>query len=467
MSVKVRKAHRYERTGYLAVTPKAYAHDYYEVPERAPQVMGACSVVTIDGPLEQFAGGWCDSYESIVAQVAEAVATPCAAVVLRINSPGGDVSGLFDAAAEVKSLCAEAGKPLFAHIDGYGCSAAYALASAASIVWCTSTAIVGSIGVLSTRCDVSAANDAQGFKVAYIASGERKADGHPDLPLSAAELASEQVMVDHLASIFFELVSGSRGISPADVAALEAGVFAGQMAADARLVDAVGTFESLLAAAANGDAELTKDNVMDLAEIKAALEKIAAGEGDDAAAAKRMLAAMEPAAEPAEGDEAAAEADDEEKPEAAADDEEKPEAKVASAAVNARLAKIEKLLGESEKARKKAEKAERDGLLAKVPEGLRAALSHSPLEALRQAVAALPKGTKPVVGTVKTTQSGAERDAARGLQGKEKAKLDARMRMKPAPAKHGVAFVNGRTFIDVPEGFVPSSASDDADKDGE
>lgn len=412
------RARRFERSGFLAIDPKAFL-ELFIAPEAAPAntEMGDAVVVDIRGPLDSRASSWADSYESIIGRVREACESSARGVVLRIDSPGGEAQGCFECAREIRATCAAAGKQLIAYVDGRACSAAYAIASAAQWIALSESATVGSIGVLSMRTDYSAMNASRGVRVAFIASGSRKADGHPDAPLTDAELAAEQQTVDSLAGVFFALVSEHRGSDPKAVAQLEARVLHGAQAVAAGLADEVATFGSVLARIAAGGME-QRTMAMTYEKMRAALEEMAGGEDQNAKAAKRALAALDgggdepdgdekPAAEdpPAEGDaDKSAEAPPDDK--SAEDGKDKPAGMAAAGggdpiALQA-LAEVHKL---------KAQLAERDArdererLLATrndfAPEMI-AALRKAPLATVRDMVATLPKGA-PVASVAQRT----------------------------------------------------------------
>lgn len=318
------------RTGVLAVDPSAFLELFIVPSSRESELIGDVCVVDICGPLEQHDVGWSDSYEAIRGRVAEACASAAAAIVLRIDSPGGACAGCFDAARAIRSMCAQAGKPLYAYCD-HATSAGYALACAASGICASDTAMIGSIGVIETRHDFSAQNAAAGVRVEFIASGARKVDGRVDAPITDAEIVSKRRNVDAVAGLFFALVEETRGIAAADIRALEADVYHAEAARGAGLIDDVTTFEAMLARIASGERIAMATPYED---ARAALEKAAKGDDHNAAAAKRALAAMNenmggdddadgdgekpPAKKPAEGD--AAEGDDDDKDAAEGDD---------------------------------------------------------------------------------------------------------------------------------------------------
>lgn len=121
-------------------------------------------------------------------------------ILLSINSPGGVVPGI----KELADLVAEAAqrKPCAAYADGLMTSAAYWLASATGRVYAPATAQVGSIGVVMTHTDWSKWNEKAGLAVTTIASGQWKAAGSPDRPLTEAERAYFQQRISATHDIF-------------------------------------------------------------------------------------------------------------------------------------------------------------------------------------------------------------------------------------------------------------------------
>ncbi len=213
---------------------------------------GDVAVVAIDGPLAQRAwscmgmfGG--DGYDAIEARVRAALAdVQVGAVVLRVDSPGGEVAGCFEAVRAIRAAAADARKPLVAYADELACSAAYALACACDAIVLPDTGAVGSVGVIAALTDESAALAAEGLAVHLITSGAAKADGHPAVPLSADARARIQAEVDYLADVFALEVGAARGMAAADVRALEARVLYGPQAVAAGLADQVGNLQDAI-----------------------------------------------------------------------------------------------------------------------------------------------------------------------------------------------------------------------------
>ena len=129
-----------------AIEPKAFGM-MFELPERPKsepfEIVGRFAVVSVCGPLVQHGPSWWDNYDAISERVQAALASPCEAVILRIDSPGGDASGSFDLAREIRAM---ATKKIVAFTDTMCASAAYAIACAADEIVVSRTATVGSVG---------------------------------------------------------------------------------------------------------------------------------------------------------------------------------------------------------------------------------------------------------------------------------------------------------------------------------
>lgn len=299
---------KFAPTGPLALEPRAFGMLLlapYQPP--APVDRGGVSVVAVRGPLEQFRSLYADSYEAICERVDAALLAYPRALVLSIASPGGLVAGVFEAADRIRQSCASAGVPLFAYVDGSACSAAYALACAASRISAPPSASVGSIGVIAECVDASAQLAQMGVAVRMVSSGASKSDGDPRTQASGPALTRMQSKVDELAEVFFAHVAARRPMTVDAIRALDAGVFLGVQAQQLGLVDDQQTLDELLGAitatAAREDTMSTKAS-KGYEDAIAALRKCASSDdAKEAAKAKRMLAAELAEDDPPEPDE--------------------------------------------------------------------------------------------------------------------------------------------------------------------
>jgi signal peptide peptidase SppA len=206
------------------------------------------AIVDVQGPLAQRAWScWMfegDGYDAITARVHAALAEPKAnAVVLRVDSPGGEVAGCFEAVRAIRAAAKASSKPLVVYVDELAASAAYALASAADEIVLPESGCAGSIGVIVTMVKRDKQLERDALSVHVITSGKRKADGHPGVAATDDELAAIQAEVDTLAQLFAEHVAIGRGGDAAKWLGLEAGCFFGADAVSHGLADRVGGFD--------------------------------------------------------------------------------------------------------------------------------------------------------------------------------------------------------------------------------
>ncbi|QJY32130.1 S49 family peptidase [Diaphorobacter sp. JS3050] len=182
------------------------------------------------------------SYHDIEAMADQAFSDPMVkAVLLEIDSSGGEAGGVFDLAQRLRSLSQTSGKPLWAIADEAALSAAYAIACAADRLWLTRTAEVGSIGVVAVHVDESVADAKAGLNYTFLHAGAHKVDGHPHAPLPAPVAADIQADIDQLHEQFIALVAGFRRLTSEVIRATEARVYRGEAALQAGLADQIGT----------------------------------------------------------------------------------------------------------------------------------------------------------------------------------------------------------------------------------
>ena len=182
------------------------------------------------------------SYHDIEAMAEAAFADPMVkAVLLEIDSSGGEAGGVFDLAQRLRTLAQTSGKPLWAIADEAALSAAYAIAAAADRIWLTRTAEVGSIGVVAVHVDESVADAKAGMSYTFLHAGAHKVDGHPHAPLPAPVAADIQADIEQLHTQFISLVAGFRRLTPETIRDTEARVYRGEAALQAGLADQIGT----------------------------------------------------------------------------------------------------------------------------------------------------------------------------------------------------------------------------------
>lgn len=213
-----------------------------------PQKIGATAVIPVEGvitsglPTIYRAFGYADTVQ-IADWVKAAVADDTVEkILLRIDSPGGMVTGTPELGEVVDA--ATASKKVVAHTAGMMDSAAYWIGSQADEVWCTPSADVGCIGVYQMYYNFTGFLEQFGVTAEMFKSGDLKGTGHPDVPLSKDQAADIQKTVDLIGVQFRAAVTNKRVMVEPD--SMRGQSFIGAEAAERHLVAGLRTFESLL-----------------------------------------------------------------------------------------------------------------------------------------------------------------------------------------------------------------------------
>ncbi|MBO6937547.1 MAG: S49 family peptidase [Deltaproteobacteria bacterium] len=236
----------------LALAPEAFG-TAFAVGQGGLQESAGCAVLSIRGPLMNREHHFFDSYEAIRGRMAAAIKDGATRIVLDVDSPGGLAAGCFDCARDLRRMANDAGVELVAHVGAQATSAAYALASAATKIGCSSSAILGSIGVISGLVDATKMLDRFGLNVKLVYSGARKPDGHMANPIEDDAVSAAQARIDALAEEFFALVvEHGWGKSVSAVRSLEAGVVLGKEAVRIGLASEIASLEDMTSQRARG-----------------------------------------------------------------------------------------------------------------------------------------------------------------------------------------------------------------------
>ncbi len=131
------------------------------------------------------------------------------AIALLINSPGGEVGGLFECCNYIKNASAK--KPIIAHVTGLCCSAAYAIASSCTSIYATQTSEVGCIGVICSARDYEEYDKKRGILSKIFRS--KNADKKNLSPFTEEGEKDIQAKLDFYENCFYDLIAGSRNMS--------------------------------------------------------------------------------------------------------------------------------------------------------------------------------------------------------------------------------------------------------------
>lgn len=195
--------------------------------------------------LRESSGGM--SAERFAAQVrAAAEDESVREIIIDVNSPGGSVAGIAEAAAAVFE--ARKRKRITAVANSMMASAAYWIASAAHEIVGIPSAMVGSIGVVYMHTEFSKMEEQLGVKTTVITSGDFKAEANPYEPLTDEARAAIQETNDEFYRQFTEAVARHRGTT---VETVQSGYGRGRalparQALQEGLIDRIESFDAIL-----------------------------------------------------------------------------------------------------------------------------------------------------------------------------------------------------------------------------
>lgn len=191
-------------------------------------------------------GSWATGYDYIWQAFSRGMGdTGVKGIALVVDSGGGTVAGNFDLVDRMWAL--KGTKPIQGFAAEAAYSAAYSIISVADTISVTRTGGVGSIGVVTSHCDLSGMAEKDGIKVTYIFAGKHKVDGNAFEALPKDVKARIQSRIDSTYEVFVSTVARNRGMDPQAVRDTEAQCFTAQEALSNGLADSIGALDDALA----------------------------------------------------------------------------------------------------------------------------------------------------------------------------------------------------------------------------
>jgi protease-4 len=174
-----------------------------------------------------------------------------AALLLRIDSPGGTVIASDILHREVQRWKRETGRPVVAQLMGAGTSGAYYVAIAADEVRAYPTTVTGSIGVIIAGVNLSGLMERFGVENQTLVTGSFKDAGSPLRPMREVEREQLMSVAQDLFAAFLDAVEAGRPeLTRERIETLADGrVYSGPQAFEAGLVDALGDLPEAVEAA--------------------------------------------------------------------------------------------------------------------------------------------------------------------------------------------------------------------------
>jgi len=173
------------------------------------------------------------------------------AVVVRLNTPGGGVAATQEIYEAVLRFRSETRKKVIASMSSVAASGGYYVACATDRVYANPGSITGSIGVIAEWYNYGDLLRWAKIQDVVIKSGEYKDAGNPARPLTEAERAYFQRLIDGLYNQFVSAVVKNRKMPEGAVRKLADGrVYTGEEAKQLGLIDDLGTLQDAIQAAA-------------------------------------------------------------------------------------------------------------------------------------------------------------------------------------------------------------------------
>ena len=173
------------------------------------------------------------------------------AIVLRVNSPGGDGTASDIIWHEIEQA-KKAGKIVVTSMGDYAASGGYYISCNSNYIIAQPNTLTGSIGVFGVVPSFQRAlKNKLGVTVDGVTTNEHSDAGGTMRPMNAEELAVYQEFIDDFYGVFTQRVADGRGMEQSAVDEIGQGrVWAGSDALKIGLVDALGNIDDAVAKAA-------------------------------------------------------------------------------------------------------------------------------------------------------------------------------------------------------------------------
>lgn len=220
-----------------------------------------------------------------------------AAIVLRINSPGGSAFASEVIQREVRRITATSAKPLVVSMGTYAASGGYWIATHADRIFAEKTTITGSIGVFGLMFNLREIATRAGIHFDGVKTSRFADIETASRPKTDEELGLLQRLTDHIYDAFLNKVAEGRKLPRAKVETLAQGrVWSGLAAQRHGLVDEIGGLREAVHKAARL-AKLDPDSctILQYPEQRTALESLTEAlnpSGENPVAKTRGLAAQ-------------------------------------------------------------------------------------------------------------------------------------------------------------------------------
>ena len=171
--------------------------------------------------------------------------TAVKAIVLRIESPGGEIAPCQEILWEIEGV--KETKPVVVSMGGTAASGGYYISTKADKIVALPTTMTGSIGVISQVMNVEGLLEKLGIEVETFKGGKYKDMYSGFREMTPEEEEIMQGMIDEYYEQFIDVVAEGRGLSKDEVRNLATGqIYTGTEAKELGLVDALGGLDTAI-----------------------------------------------------------------------------------------------------------------------------------------------------------------------------------------------------------------------------
>lgn len=220
--------------------------------QSSPRTEARIGLVVVEGPIVVGEGGRGAAGGKTIAKLVRQARRDedVAALLLRINSPGGSVFASERIRRQV-ALTRAAGKPVVVSMAGVAASGGYWIGMNADQIWAQPSTITGSIGVFGIFPTFGKSLDKIGINTDGLGTTGLSGALRLDMPLGEEMASILQTGIEFIYERFIEKVAAARGMEVAAVDRIAQGrVWSGADAARFGLVDKLGGLVPALAATA-------------------------------------------------------------------------------------------------------------------------------------------------------------------------------------------------------------------------
>ena len=209
-------------------------------------VEGMINSLAAQGPLSREG----DVLSRVYYRLERAAADPLVkGVILRLETPGGEVTASDILYHEILRFKEKTGRPVVGLMMSLAASGGYYIASACDSVIAHPSTLTGSIGVISIFPSVETLFDKIGVKMTIIKSGGMKDSGSPFRAMTEEEKKSFQGIIDEYYEDFLNAVlKGRKGRLTSDELRpiADGRVYTAKQALKLKLIDDIGYFDNAL-----------------------------------------------------------------------------------------------------------------------------------------------------------------------------------------------------------------------------